>query len=73
MNLAITLSADDIDAMATGLGEAFAAVPFDELVRRIAFAAETQPGAPQAQLALRLIAESLRTECAADGDEDKCA
>lgn len=62
MNLAIPLSADDIDAMATGLGLVLGHLPLKDLALVIADAAETQPGSPQAQLVLRLIAEALRAE-----------
>lgn len=56
----LTLNPADMDAIATGLGVAFAAMPFDELADKLALAADTQGTSPTAQTTLRLLAEVIR-------------
>jgi hypothetical protein len=62
MNLTITLAPSDIDAMATGMGLAFAGMSAHELTVYLRKAAATQPGSPHAQHVLRLIAEVIQAE-----------
>lgn len=67
MTPAVTLTGDDIDAAASALALHFMGYrphAAAEVAGRLAMAADTQPSAPQAQLLLRLLAESIHAQVA---------